>query len=74
MRRFFCASLTIGPCPKSIWASPLLADLCCKLHHALTGTSKAKAVVEFAVGSLATQARLKAFCDDGFVVDVDAFA
>jgi len=30
--------------------------------------------VEFAVDALATQARLKAFCDYGFVVEVDAFA
>ena len=51
-----------------------LADLCGKALHRLIGASEAKAVAEFAVDALGGQPRLKAACDEGFVIAAETFA
>ncbi len=51
-----------------------LADLCGKALHRLIGASEAKAVAEFAVDALGGQSRLKACCDEGFVITAEAFS
>ena len=51
-----------------------LANLRGKALHRLVGTSKTKAVPQFTVDALGSQPRLKAACDEGFVIAAKAFS
>ena len=51
-----------------------LANLCGKALYGLVGASEAKAVTQFTVDALGSQPRLKAACDEGFVIAAEAFS
>jgi len=51
-----------------------LSNLCGKALHQLIGTSETKAVPQFTMDALGSQPRLKATCDEGFVIAAKAFS